>query len=121
MDALVPASTWLAPKTLAIDPTPKAALRCAVPPNCMLVLSDSSLKRVDKTALWTQYGNTWDFKVLSGKTQNVLVPATHAGKALQQVVVSSVDRFGVESARLTLRPEHVGSMASVPAGKSAAP
>jgi len=48
------------------------------------------------------------------------VPATHAGNALQQVVVSSVDRFGIESARLALRPERVGSIAP-PAGKSSTP
>ncbi|HNY45538.1 MAG TPA: family 10 glycosylhydrolase [Casimicrobium sp.] len=121
MDALVPASTWLAPKTLAIDPAPRAALRCSAPPNCILALVDSPQKRVDKTALWTQYGDVWDFKVLNGKTQNVLVPATHAGNALQQVVVSSVDRFGIESARLALRPERVGSIALPPAGKSSTP
>jgi uncharacterized lipoprotein YddW (UPF0748 family) len=121
MDALVPASTWLAPRTLAIDPAPKAGLRCDALPNCVLVLSDASTKRADKTALWTQYGDAWDFKVLGGKTQNVLVPATHAGKALQQVVVSSVDRFGVESARLTLRPERAAAGAPSPSGRSVSP
>ena len=121
MDALVPATPWLAPKTLAIDPAPKATLRCAMPPNCTLVLVDSSPKRADKTALWTQYGDVWDFKVLSGKSQSVLVPTIHAGSALQQVVVSSVDRFGIESARLTLRPERVGPIAPISNGKSATP
>jgi uncharacterized lipoprotein YddW (UPF0748 family) len=121
MDALVPATPWLAPKTLAIEPAPKATMRCATLPNCTLVLVDSSSTRADKTALWTQYGDVWDFKVLSGRSQTVLVPAMHAGSALQQIVLSSVDRFGIESARLTLRPERAGSSATLPTVKGPAP
>lgn len=104
MDALVPASVWLAPKTFAIAPAPKAMLRCDSAPHCRLTVSDTAEPRADKTALWTQYGGVWDFKVFSARTQELQVPSVHAGKALQQVVLSSVDRFGVESARVTLVP-----------------
>ncbi len=120
MDALVPAAPWLAPKKLVIDPAPGASLRCDALPNCLLALTDSPPKRADKTALWTQYGDVWDFKVLSGKTQKVSLPVMHVGKALQQVVVSSVDRFGIESARLTLRLPGAALEVSLPTGTAAA-
>jgi uncharacterized lipoprotein YddW (UPF0748 family) len=93
--ALVPATPWLASRAPAA-PKANAAI-------------DASGVRVTVTnadapwqaAAWALYGEAWRFFVLV-RGEGV-IPREHAGSQLRDLVLSSVDRTGVESARVRVR------------------
>ena len=93
--ALVPATPWLANRPPAA-PTATATI-------------DAGGTRVTTTndgapwllATWALYGDAWRFFVLARGEGTI--PQEYAGKPLRELVVSSVDRIGVESARGRVR------------------
>ncbi len=105
-DALVPATPWLRPNNMALFPAPVATLRCdanadgRVPASCRIDVSNATKTDSLMWAIWAKYGTSWQFSVAtSASTQ---LPDQSAGQALRQVVISRVDRYGVEGARSML-------------------
>lgn len=102
-DALIPATPWLQPSKKSPLPAPDATLRCdanAVPFSCRLDVSGATRTDGFVWAIWTKYGTQWQFSVATQRSTFLLERS--AGQALRQVVISQVDRYGVEGARSTL-------------------
>ena len=106
IDALVPATPWLRPNTAALVPAPVATLRCAMNAegrasgSCRVEVSNAAKTEGFTWAIWTKYGTTWQFSVATAAS--MLLPEQAAGQALRQVVISRVDRYGVEGERSLL-------------------
>ena len=102
-DALVSATPWLRSGNGAALPAPEATLRCdanAVPFSCRLDVHDATRSDGLLWAVWAKYGAQWQFSVATHSSTFLLERS--AGQALRQVVISRVDRYGVEGARSTL-------------------
>ena len=111
-EALVPATPWLRPNNVAALPAPVATLRCENNADgrasslCRIEVSNAA--RADGLswaiwAIWTKYGRTWQFSVAT--SASTLLPEQSAGQALRHVVISRVDRYGVEGERsMLVRP-----------------
>jgi uncharacterized lipoprotein YddW (UPF0748 family) len=96
--ALIPATPWLAQGapsvptvSVALDATARGAVR----------ISAHGGDTPWLLATWALYGETWRFFAFAGG-QGALA-SEDAGNPLRNVVVSSVDRMGVESARVRVR------------------
>jgi uncharacterized lipoprotein YddW (UPF0748 family) len=104
-EALVPATPWLRPSGAHAIAAPVAALRCEAATDgsasaCRIEIADSTKTDSLIWAVWARYGGTWTFSVAT-RTSTTL-PEQSAGQALRQVVISRIDRYGVEGARSTL-------------------
>ena len=92
--ALVPATPWLANRAPAA-PTANAT----VDANGIRIAAASAAPWL--LATWALYGDAWRFFVLARGEGSI--PREYAGKPLRDLVVSSVDRTGIESARVRVR------------------
>ena len=102
-DALAPATPWLRSNSAALLPAPDATLRCdanVVLFSCRLDVSGATRTDGFIWAIWTKYGTQWQFSVAT--QSSTFLPERFAGQTLRQVVISQVDRYGVESVRRTL-------------------
>ncbi len=108
--ALVPRSPWLE-QTLPALPQVTAELIKSTRANIKLKLlpnAPSALANPVRYGIWQRYGNDWRFLVLPAATQNgaaemdFYIDST-AG-SLNMLVVTSVDRFGNESAPTFVAP-----------------
>jgi hypothetical protein len=93
--ALVPATPWLANR-----PPAAPTVNAAVDPNGIR-LTTTNAGPPWLLATWALYGDAWRFFVLARGEGTI--PREHAGNQLRDLVVSSVDRAGVESARMRVR------------------
>ena len=108
-DALVPATPWLRLSNVPSIAAPTATLRCDLnvdgraAARCRIDVANASKTEGLLWAVWAKYGATWQFSVAS--SASTFLPEQLAGQALRQVVISRVDRYGVEGARsLLTRP-----------------
>ena len=105
-DALVPATPWLRPKSAAFMPAPIATLGCEanaderMPASCRIDIGGATKIDGLMWSVWSKYGTTWQFSVATNGS--TLLPEQSAGQALRQVVISRVDRYGVEGMRSML-------------------
>lgn len=105
-EALVPATPWLRPNSAASIAAPVASLRCdtsadgRAPASCRIDVTNAAQPDGPGWAVWAKYGSTWQFSVATSGSS--LLPERSSGQALRQVVISRVDRYGVESARTVL-------------------
>ena len=105
-DALVPATPWLRPIAATTPAKPAVLLRCESNPDtrttqaCRIDVTNSAKSDRVFFALWAKYGATWTFSVAT--TATTFLPEQSAGQALRHVVVSAVDRYGVEGERSTV-------------------
>jgi uncharacterized lipoprotein YddW (UPF0748 family) len=93
--ALVPATPWL-------DGTPPPAPQLQRQADGRLRILPGTGKAVARYALWSLRGTGWSFSV-----QPASEPVINVGDATK-IVVSSVDRLGNESSRVTLLPASPG-------------
>ena len=89
--ALVPASPWLD----AMAPTPP---QIQPHKDGRLLIVASPGKATVHYAIWRKFGSNWNFAVQSASEPEVVVQGAEA------IVVSSVDRLGNESSRVTWTP-----------------
>lgn len=108
-DALVPATPWLRPNNAVSIPAPVAKLRCDANADgralasCRIDLGNPTKSDGFLWAIWAQYGTTWQFSIATNVSS--LLPEQSTGQALRQVVISRIDRYGVEGARsILVRP-----------------
>ena len=105
-DVLVPATPWLRPSNSTPLAAPLAALSCEAEAlatartTCRLDLARATNELSNVTAVWANYGGRWKFSLAS--TMTALLPERWNEQALQQVVVSRVDRYGIEGDRTSL-------------------
>ena len=96
--ALVPAAPWLGGTPPAV---PSVRLRRA--PSGATVRVEGPGPTPWLLALWAHYGGEWRFFTLPGT--GGLLPASHEGQPLDNVLVSAVGRTGLESLRVTAADE----------------
>ena len=108
-DALVPVTPWLRLNNVPLIAAPTATLRCDLngdaraPARCRIDVANAIKTEGLVWAVWAKYGTAWQFSVATSGT--TFLPEQFAGQTLRQVVMSRVDRYGVESARsLLTRP-----------------
>ena len=105
-DALVPATPWLRPTNVAAQPPLLASLRCGMnasgqlPNTCHVDWGRAVKTDAFVTAIWAKYGTLWRFSVATNSS--TFLPEQSGGHALREVVISRVDRYGVEGARSVL-------------------
>ena len=105
-DALVPATPWLRPANVAPQPPLLASLRCGMnasgqlPNTCHVDWGRAVKTDAFVTAIWAKYGTLWRFSVATNSS--TFLPEQSGGHALREVVISRVDRYGVEGARSVL-------------------
>lgn len=92
--ALVPASPWLG-NTLPGVPVVQAARSARSTRLTLTAGSNNALY-----AIWTRYGDEWRFSVVPASRVDWLLPDDARLGAANAVVVSAVDRLGIESARV---------------------
>jgi uncharacterized lipoprotein YddW (UPF0748 family) len=93
--ALVPASPWL-------DRTPPRAPKAKFAGG-MLSIEKSFGEAPRLWTIWTRYGGEWSLQIESASTSSVEIPADRNGAKLDAVSVSSVDRSGNESERVSVK------------------
>jgi uncharacterized lipoprotein YddW (UPF0748 family) len=96
--ALLPATPWLAHRAPSM-PAVKAAIDASA--REVVRISAAGAQTPWLLATWALYGDTWRFFAFAGGQGEV--PSQYAGNLLRDVVVSSVDRTGVESGRARVR------------------
>ena len=105
-DALVPATPWLRPTNVTAQPPLLASLRCGMnasgqlPNTCHVDWGRAVKTDAFVTAIWAKYGTLWRFSVATNSS--TFLPEQSGGHALREVVISRVDRYGVEGARSVL-------------------
>lgn len=92
--ALVPASPWLG-NTLPGVPVVQAGRSSKGTRLTLTAGSNNALY-----AIWTRYGDEWRFSVVPASRVDWLLPDDARLGAANAVVVSAVDRLGIESARV---------------------
>ncbi|WP_345258155.1 glycoside hydrolase family 10 protein [Flaviaesturariibacter amylovorans] len=97
--ALVPASPWLDAKAPAAP-----ELRATVQGDSLRAeWTHREAGDVFRWVLYTQYGNSWSYRILDAQERTTMVPSTitvnKAGQRLARIALSAVDRSGNESAR----------------------
>lgn len=100
--ALVPASPWL-----ERAPAPRAAvsLTSAAGGTAQLALSGDDLARVRTWIVRAQYGSRWQVALVPGMQRVYYVESDRAdGRLPDRIIVSAVDRVGVEGPQATVRP-----------------
>ncbi len=95
--ALVPAAPWLA---RAKPPAPSVGARIDPASPSGLRIAPASGEPPWLVAAWALYGDAWRFSVLPRGEGSVA--REESGKALRDLVVSSVDRVGIESDRVRI-------------------
>ena len=93
--ALVPATPWLANRAPAAP-----AVNARIDANGVRVTTTNA-EAPWLLATWALYGEAWRFFVLARGEGSI--PREYTGKPLRDLVVSSVDRTGIESARVRVR------------------
>jgi uncharacterized lipoprotein YddW (UPF0748 family) len=95
--ALVPATPWLSrgipavpAAALRADGGDRVELRIEAAPDAWLI------------AVWSRYGPDWRFMALPAKAAATRLPSRIGSRPLESLVVSAVDRLGVESERLSV-------------------
>ena len=111
-DALVPATPWLRQNSVASMAAPTATLRCEVSVDARVaarcridVLNVTTAIKTEGLvwAIWVKYGTTWQFSVAT--SSSTILPEQSTGQALRQVMISRIDRYGVEGPRsMLIRP-----------------
>jgi uncharacterized lipoprotein YddW (UPF0748 family) len=91
--SLVPAAPWLSRETPV--PPVVTAVADGTSPGVIRIAASGAPWRL---ATWALYGDAWRFFVLA--EGRGLIPREDGGRALSSLVVSSVDRSGIESARV---------------------
>ena len=105
-DALVPATPWLRATNAPSLSAPVATLRCDANAgmqavvSCQINVSNTVKSESLLWAVWTKYGTNWAFSVASGASTSLAEQT--ASQPLRQVVISQIDRYGIEGARSTL-------------------
>ncbi|WP_200815703.1 glycoside hydrolase family 10 protein [Pedobacter africanus] len=95
--ALVPASPWLDDKAPAA-PDVKTELQQG---QVKISWNHADAADVFKWVVYYQYGNTWNYVVLSQKDRFLMKSASEAGQKLNKVMVTAVDRTGNESIKIS--------------------
>ena len=110
-DALVPATPWLRPLDVPLPSAPLAVLRCANPSDthaqdiCIVEVKDAPRGAISILAIWAKYGAHWKFTTASASAGAIRLPARANTGSLEQIVISAIDRYGVEGVRTTfVRP-----------------
>jgi uncharacterized lipoprotein YddW (UPF0748 family) len=97
--ALVPASPWLD----NVSPPAPAATASRDTAQVMLRITGSNDDEDQwQWAVWAHYGREWRFFVLPATARTVGLPEDRRRGAIDQVVVSAVDRCGNESPRIVV-------------------
>ncbi len=105
--AIVPATPWRADPTMrlgnGVAPAPQLAV-ATLPTRADSVALAIALEEPVPAAIavWARYGTAWQFEVWGRDPAMYRLAQRRAEGALNRVVVSSVDRFGFESARSVL-------------------
>jgi hypothetical protein len=94
--ALVPASPWLG------DRAPEAPTVGVRRTEGGLAVALGASKNAATYAIWARYGDEWRFTVAPA-TKNEFVLRDLAGVPARAVVVTAVDRVGLESARASAK------------------
>ncbi len=103
--ALVPASPWL---DAQIPDAPRLSLKRPSDPNgtdrVSVETADETM--VTRLSIWKKYGAKWNFSMQAASQSEITLQADATLGMPDAIVVSSVNRFGAESARtrLQLRP-----------------
>lgn len=116
--ALVPETPWLrdsrkpkpaAPSlTLVVVPTSEGT----ADGSAVVAIDMPTRDTVSRLAVWTRYGNSWQFSVQSAATLQLSMPLRHADGPLNRVSVAAVDRYGVLGSAATITPGMQGMTAS---------
>ena len=116
--ALVPETPWLrdsrkpkpaAPSlTLVVVPTSEGT----ADGSAVVAIDMPTRDTVSRLAVWTRYGNSWQFSVQSAATLQLSMPLRHADGPLNHVSVAAVDRYGVLGSAATIGPGMQGMTAS---------
>lgn len=98
--ALVPESPWLRDSRQSKPAAPSLTF-AAEPPSgadagetVVAVIDVPERSRVSRFAVWTRYGNSWQFSVQSAATHRMNVPVRHTDGLLNRIAVAAVDRYG---------------------------
>lgn len=105
--ALVPASPWLEKA-----PAPRADVRLTgtAGGSARLALGSDDLARVRTWIVRAQYGSRWQVVLVPGLQREYYVESDRAdGRLPDRIVVSAVDRVGVEGPSASLRPTAGGA------------
>jgi uncharacterized lipoprotein YddW (UPF0748 family) len=95
--SLVPPTPWLS-RVSPAPPVVDVAVDASAPSVVRIMPKDAPWR----LAVWTLYGDSWRFAVLPAG-QGALA-REDAGRALRSLVVSRVDRVGIESVRVRMTP-----------------
>ncbi len=98
--ALVPATPWLADAPPAM---PRVSARIT-PGDPGTITLDVASESPDawQVAIWARYGTAWKFRVAPGSAHTARLDASVDGRPMDGLVVSAVNRVGVESARASV-------------------
>ncbi len=110
--ALVPAAPWLSsvapssPKVSVQQTSDQSKVNINVQ-FAQLTLENAQNQNVAHVAVWLRYGEQWQFQTVpvtaSAVDARLTVDMQSNGNALKAIVVSNVNRFGNESARVILK------------------
>jgi len=97
--ALVPATPWLDGTRPA---APVASVRTTPGDPGTILLEDASGSKGWLLAIWARHGRTWRFGLVPAATNGTRLQTRLNGEALELVVVSRVNRLGIEGPRVTV-------------------
>lgn len=100
--ALVPAFPWLNPQGLV---TPRPTLTYSKDQKQIRLSWENNATSVVQVAIWKRSDLGWQFSVQEATQALIAVDADSKGNRIKQVVVSSVNRYGEESARSSITIE----------------
>ncbi|MEI6733580.1 MAG: family 10 glycosylhydrolase [Comamonadaceae bacterium] len=100
--ALVPATPWLGAK---VPDAPRLSLQSSGNPNApdRVLIETVSDPSVNRFSIWKRYGSKWVFSVQAASRIALTINDDPALGKPDAIVVSSVSRLGIESARTTLQ------------------
>ncbi|MBC3881522.1 family 10 glycosylhydrolase [Undibacterium sp. LX40W] len=100
--ALVPSFPWLNPQGLV---TPRPTLNYVRDQKQIRLSWENNATSVVQVAVWKRSDLGWQFSVQDATQTVIVVDADSKGNRIKQVVVSSVNRYGEESARSSVTIE----------------
>ncbi len=100
--ALVPSFPWLNPQGVV---TPRPTLIYLKDQKQVRVSWENNANNVEQLAIWKRSDLGWQFSVQEATQTVIAVDADSKGNRIKQVVVSSVNRYGEESARSSVTIE----------------
>jgi uncharacterized lipoprotein YddW (UPF0748 family) len=100
--ALVPATPWL---DAEVPPIPRLSLKGLdyASGSYLLLIEPGPASKVSQFAIWQRYRSAWKFSVQAAAHETVMLTADARLGIPCAVVVSAVNRLGVESARASVR------------------